>query len=113
MLTDEQLTELRVLVGPGAWAAHEALPSGQQADTAVAFTVLGDLRLVAAEVLEAVAAQAGAGGSASKVKVGPLELSLLPDEGLTSWLARAARYRALATGSGVPGAEWSAWTEPC
>ncbi len=108
-LTDEQRMEVRVLVGPNAWQAHNSLPSEQQVNVDDAFTVLQDTRLVAAEVLDTVALAASEGDDASKIEVGPIKLTLLPGEGISAWLARAARYRAEASGSGVPGPALTPW----
>ncbi|WP_034383002.1 hypothetical protein [Deinococcus sp. YIM 77859] len=51
--------QVAVLVTPGAWAYHEALPEEQQVDLEAAAAVLGsDPRLVAAYLLDVVAAHA-------------------------------------------------------
>ncbi len=71
MLDTDQLKRLRVLVTPAAWTAHEALSAGERVDPEEAMAVYGDLRLVAAGILRAVALsaqQASAQASEAKVK---------------------------------------------
>lgn len=102
-LSDEQERQVQVMVGPAAWTAHLLLPMGQQVEPAEALALLGDLRLVAAEVLEAVAlSQGGVAATAESVagfKVGPIEIKSGAGAGgaaavnAASWLSRAARLR--------------------
>lgn len=64
-LTSEQLRRVQFLVQPAAWAFHETLPDEQAADLEVALAETGDLRLVAAYVLDVVAQAAGRAGAAA------------------------------------------------
>ena len=101
-LTSEQLRRVQFLVQPAAWAFHETLPDGQAADLDVALAETGDLRLVAAYVLD-VAAQAagrvGAAASAGQVKRFRVEEEYFAGTSVEAgdaqaWAAQAAQLRA-------------------
>ncbi|GAA5514775.1 hypothetical protein Dcar01_03536 [Deinococcus carri] len=111
-LTDAELKRLRVLVTPPAWAAHNALPEAEKVNVEDAFEVYGDLRLVAADVLEAACLKASSTAATApgkrRIKVGPIELERSAAgtvDGIqaTTWCALATRLREEASGSGFPG----------
>lgn len=111
-LTESDLKQLQVLVTPAGWLAHQALPPLNQIDAELTYGVYGDLRLVAADMLDAacLAARQVAAVAPGKrrIKVGEIELERAaggsPDAvNADSWCALATRLRELATGSGVPG----------
>lgn len=117
-LSDADHKRLQVLVTPAAWAAHQALDASVRVDLDGALEVYGDVRLVAADVLEAacLAARRTAATTPGKkrIKVGQIEVEKAA-AGTTSavdadaWCAIAARLRTLATGSGVPGPALPEW----
>ncbi|WP_394649574.1 hypothetical protein [uncultured Deinococcus sp.] len=101
-LSEDLQDELEVLVGPDAWAYHEALPAGK-VDVVRAYRVRQSISLVAVDVLEAAAAaarKAASGGAAvsKKIKLGPIEIervvtasSLISDA--STWEGRASTLR--------------------
>ena len=109
-LTADQLDTLQVLVMPEAWAYQQALPQAQQVDLDRSLRVRGDIRLVAADVLDtaaaAVRAEAVSAGAeaVTAFEVGPIKLKFTTPVDLSAALnARAANWAALAAGlrSGV------------
>lgn len=115
-LADEQLAQLKVLmIYPAAFTYHEAVvPQEEQIDLAVAFLVHGDLRLVAADVLQvacqhASAQQADLGPSVKRFRIeGDYEEEYFP--GLSggavqaeAWCARAEALRSEVTLAGRSG----------
>lgn len=106
-LTDEQQAQLRVLATTAALAYHDAsVPEGERVDVAASYALHGDLRLVAADVLEAACLHArqqpgsNAAGATRKIKVGPIEVEKVvsaatdPTSVLASaWCERATRLR--------------------
>lgn len=94
-LTEAQEAELKVHVGSTAWAAWTQLPEDQRVDLGAALRVYaGDLRAVGAHLLRDLAERTAAPQPGVKrVKIGPIELELRPDDGVdvrATWLARAA-----------------------
>lgn len=119
-LSDADLKRLRVLVTPAAWAAHEALDAAEKVDAGLAFEVYGDVRLVAADILETVCLKArGAALTApgkKRLKVGKIEIEKAATGSASSadadaWCALAARLRDQAAGSGVPGPALVGWDD--
>lgn len=119
-LSADDLKRLRVLVTPAAWAAHEVLDAAGKVDLELAFEVYGDVRLVAADVLEAVCLKArGAALTApgkKRLKVGKIEIEKAATGSASTanadaWCALAARLRDQATGSGVPGPALVGWDD--
>lgn len=119
-LSDADLKRLRVLVTPAAWAAHEALDAAEKVDLELAFEVYGDVRLVAADILETVCLKArGAALTApgkKRLKVGKIEIEKAATGSASSadadaWCALAARLRDQAAGSGVPGPALVGWDD--
>ncbi|GHG34434.1 hypothetical protein GCM10017784_30290 [Deinococcus indicus] len=119
-LSADDLKRLRVLVTPAAWAAHEVLDAAGKVDLELAFEVYGDVRLVAADVLEAVCLKArGAALTApgkKRLKVGKIEIEKAATGSASSanadaWCALAARLRDQAAGSGVPGPSLVGWDD--
>jgi hypothetical protein len=111
-LTETELKQLQVLVTPAGWVAHQALPDANRIDAELAYGVYGDLRLVAADMLEAacLAARQVAAVAPGKrrIKVGEIELERSAGGSTDAvkadaWCTLAGRLRELATGSGVPG----------
>jgi hypothetical protein len=103
MLTPQQLLTLRTYVTPVPWSRHQELPGNVQIDPKAAYSVYGDLRLVAADVLDAAAADARAEAitaavqAVSAVEVGPIKLKLGSTQGQGMALeAMAGRWEALA-----------------
>lgn len=106
-LTDEQLAQLRVHATAAALTYHDqVLPEGERVDLAASFAVHGDLRLVAADVLEAAClhVQGRPGpeqtGAVKKIKLGALEIeraapttAASDQNNATAWCERAARLR--------------------
>ncbi|GHG21492.1 hypothetical protein GCM10017784_11240 [Deinococcus indicus] len=120
-LSADDLKRLRVLVTPAAWAAHEALDAAEKVDLELAFEVYGDVRLVAADVLEAVclhARMAAANTPGKKrLKLGSIEIEKAATASgdtarAEAWCALATRLRDDATGSGVPGPALTSWDAP-
>lgn len=100
-LTDAQLDELEVLVGPDAWAYHSELSTGK-VNLERAFRVRGDLRLVAVDILTAAVAQlqddpaASPGPQVKRLKDGGEETEFFQvadsaDRRAARWTARAAQ----------------------
>lgn len=97
------LESLEVLVGPGAWVAHNALSSELQVKTEASWRMHQNLYLVAADVLEAVCQEAqrkDAGGerAVKRMKDGGEELEFFASQSASaadasSWCEKAARYR--------------------
>lgn len=119
-LSADDLKRLRVLVTPAAWAAHEALDPAEKVDAELAFEVYGDVRLVAADILETVCLKArGAALTApgkKRLKVGKIEIEKAATGSASSadadaWCALAARLRDQAAGSGVPGPALVGWDD--
>ena len=119
-LSADQLKRLRVLVTPAAWAAHEVLSAVDRVDAEMAFEVHGDVRLVAADILETVCLKArGAALTApgkKRLKVGKIEIEKAATGNASSanadaWCALAARLRDQAAGSGVPGPTLVGWDD--
>ena len=119
-LSDADLKRLRVLVTPAAWAAHEALDAAEKVDLELAFEVYGDVRLVAADILETVCLKArGAALTApgkKRLKVGKIEIEKAATGSASTanadaWCALAARLRDQAAGSGVPGPALVGWDD--
>lgn len=100
---------LEVLVGAAAWTAHQALPPEQQVKVDVAWRVYGDVRLVAADVLETVCQEArrtAAGGpqTVKRMKDGTEEMEFFAGtsasaEDASAWCQRAADLRKAAESS--------------
>lgn len=102
-LTDAQLRQLKVLVGPDAWAYHQTLT--EQVDPAAALEVHGNLKLVAADILELACTKAS--GSSVDEQAGQLKRMKIDGEveeeyfqastsaavNANAWCAKAARYR--------------------
>lgn len=113
-LTESEQRQLQVLVTPAGWVAHQALPEANRIDAELAYGVYGDLRLVAADMLEAaclaarqVATQVGGGIKRVKLE-GELEVERFPQASADAvqadaWCALSARLRSESNGSGVPG----------
>ncbi|MBZ9752730.1 hypothetical protein K7W42_17960 [Deinococcus sp. HMF7604] len=105
-LTQDQQDELEELVGPAAWAYHQALPADQRVNVERAFRVRQSIALVAAAVLEAActaARRAGATVAAAVkgVKIGKVEVQLAASQSggaqsgdADAWCALAADLRA-------------------
>ena len=117
-LSDADLKRLKVLVSPAAWAAHQALPEAERVSLEDALEVHGDLRLVAADVLETVCLKAQqvavVAPGKKRVKVGKIEIEkaavgTASAAQAPAWCALAARLRQQAGGSGVPGVAFSEW----
>lgn len=87
-LTPGQLAELKIHVGAAGWATYELLPQANRVDPAAALAVYGDLRLVAAAILDDLAARAP---TVTKIKVGQIEATL--GSRVADWRARAADLR--------------------
>ena len=76
-LTDAQLAQLRVLATAAALTYHDTtVPEGERVDVAESYAVHGDLRLVAADVLEAACLHAQA-----QAADGPAQIKRLKDGG--------------------------------
>jgi hypothetical protein len=95
---------VEVLVGPAAWAYHQALPSDQQVDLRKVFRVHRSQALVAAEVLTAactaarVAAAVDSAGQLRKLKDGDTEVEYFAATNgasiqADSWCAQASVLR--------------------
>lgn len=119
-LSADDLKRLRVLVTPAALAAHETLDPAEQVDAELAFEVHGDVRLVAADILETVCLKArGVAVTApgkKRIKVGEIEIEkagtgTVSAANADAWCAAAARLRDQAAGSGVPGPVFAAWDD--
>lgn len=106
-LTEEQLAALRVHATAAALAYHDRdVPEGERVDLAASFAVHGDLRLVAADVLEAACLHlqgVDAAGATERVKRFRVEgqyeeeyFAGASTEGVSAaaWCARAERLRA-------------------
>lgn len=95
--------ELRLLVGPAAWRAHNALPEEERVDIELAYRVYGSLTLVAADILEVVchAAKRGAtsgGQQVKRLKDGTDELEFFQAASAeavdaSTWCDKADRFR--------------------
>lgn len=106
-LTAAQLAELKVHATAAALAYHDTtVPAADRVDLASSYLVHEDLRLVAADVLEAACLHAQAhpvvaeASAIKKIKVGPIELEkavarTVPPEQVNAgaWCERAARLR--------------------
>ncbi|MEI3783778.1 hypothetical protein U9R89_21915 [Pectobacterium brasiliense] len=121
-LTETELKQLQVLVTPAGWLAHQALPELNRIDAELTYGVYGDLRLVAADMLDAacLAARQVAAVAPGKrrIKVGKIEVESAAVGSVDAtraeaWCALAARLRVQATGSGVPGPALTSWGDPC
>lgn len=119
-LSADDLKRLRVLVTPAAWAAHEALDSTERVDAELAFEVHGDVRLVAADILETVCLKArGAALTApgkKRFKIEGIEIEkaatgTVSAANADAWCALAGRLRDQAAGSGVPGPALVSWDD--
>jgi hypothetical protein len=117
-LADADLKRLKVLVSPAAWAAHQALSSAEQVSLEEAFEVHGDLRLVAADVLETVCLKARekavVAPGKKRIKVDVIEIEkaavgTVSTPQADAWCALATRLRSQAGGSGVPGPAFAEW----
>lgn len=113
-----QLKTLRTYVTPAAWAAHQALPADEQVSVDDAFDVHGDLRLVAADVLETVSLKAAekavVAPGKKKIKVDVIEVEkaavgTVSGPQAEAWYKLAERLRSQAGGSGVPGPAFAEW----
>lgn len=114
-LTDAQLAQLRVLATAAALTYHNStVPEGERVNVAESYAVHGDLRLVAADVLEAAClhaskAASGSSGGVKRIKIdGELEVEKFAATSADSvtaetWCARAARLRAEVKASGAGG----------
>lgn len=114
-LTDAQLRTLQVFVTAAAWAYHEErLSDTERVDPAPALAVLGDLRLVAADILDAAALHAskqatGGSGGLKRVKIeGEIEVEQFAPVHTASvdastWAALAERLRAQVSRAGRSG----------
>lgn len=119
-LSEAELKQLQVLVTPAAWVAHQALPDASRIDPELAFSVYGDLRLVAADMLEAACLAARqvaiTAPGKKRIKVGEIEIEkagtgTVSAANADAWCAAAARLRDQAAGSGVPGPVFAAWDD--
>ena len=100
---------LEVLVGAAAWTAHQRLSPEQQVKVDTAWRVYGDVRLVAADVLEAAcqdAKRTAASGprTVKRMKDGAEELEFFAGtsasaEDASAWCQRAADLREAAESS--------------
>lgn len=100
-LTDEQLAELKVWAMPGFLAYHnEVLPESDRIDPEAYLSVLKDLRLVAAEMLEVVCLDLGKADAESRkrqlkrIKDGSEELEFFQGESALAAQAGKACERA-------------------
>lgn len=118
-MDDAELRRLRVLVTPAAWAAHQALPEAEQISLPDALEIHGDLRLVAADVLETVCLKAreqnvASTGGLKRLKIeGELEVEYAAGGGASAdaWCERAAALHAQVqtSRSGVPSPAFTEW----
>ncbi len=106
-LTATQLAELKAHATAAALAYHDTtVPSADRVDLVSSYAVQRDMRLVAADVLEAACLHAQAhpppvaASAIKKIKVGPIELekavakTVRPEQvNADAWCARAARLR--------------------
>ena len=106
-LTDAQQAQLRVLATAAALTYHNTtVPEGERVDVAESYAVHGDLRLVAADVLEAACLHAqghptaAAQAATRKIKIGPIELERAASTTVSAeqvnagaWCERASRLR--------------------
>lgn len=117
-LSADDTKRLKTYVTPAAWAAHQALPAAEQVSLEDALEVHGDLKLVAADVLETVCLKARekavVAPGKKKIKVDVIEVEkaavgTVSTPQADTWCALAARLRSQAGGSGVPGPAFSEW----
>lgn len=106
-LTDSERASLKVLVTAAALAYHDTtVPEGERVDVIASYAVHGDLRLVAADVLETACLYAQGHpetvqqAALKKIKIGPIELeraassTVAADQvNASAWCERAARLR--------------------
>lgn len=104
-LTDAELAQVKVYAGAAALRYHNStLPEESRVDLSVSFAVHGDLRLVAADVLEAVCLHASGqptgSAAAKRIKVGKIEIEKAASTARSelqvnaeAWCARAVRLR--------------------
>ncbi|WP_019585225.1 hypothetical protein [Deinococcus apachensis] len=114
-LTDEQLQTLRVFVTAAAWTYHEEeLSDTERVNSAVTFAVYQDLRLVAADILDAAALHAskqaaGGSGGVKRLKIeGELEVEKFAQTSTSTvdastWAALAERLRGQVSWAGRSG----------
>ncbi|WP_027459268.1 hypothetical protein [Deinococcus murrayi] len=114
-LTAEQEAAVRVYATAAAWAYHkDTLPEEGQVDLAASFLVHGDLRLVAADVLDAAALHASkqaaeGGGGVKRVKIeGEVEVERFAKPHTSSvdasaWSDRAVQLRQQVSRAGRSG----------
>lgn len=115
-LTPEQLAELRVYATAAALKYHDqVVPEAERVDLAASFAVHGDLRLVAADVLEAACLHAkGVAGAATAERVKRFRVEGEYEEeyfaggsvegaNAESWCARASSLKDQVTAGRQPG----------